>query len=632
MGEFMQYKIGTLFLFLLLTACNNYDFSNKFSVIPTSPQPGEEVQILFNASNTDLKSSDSISLIMYSYNHDILSTREFVMTKENGGWITKVTTEPDSKGFIIKFVNGDEEDNNDNKGYIVKLHNELGELLPEADAGLAVAYARWGVSAGLSRDREKAYNLFKDVFAKHPEIKSPFLSKYFYAVERVKPEEHEMAINTELSFLEAKSELTSLELGLLAKYYKVVDKVDLATKYEETLLADFPESEEAQEYYFNKINEAETALEGLTLLNEFENKFPESKFLSDAYTNAAFNLRKNKNFSELYDLLIKNPAKPELYIFYYAGTTLLENNFDLEKTTQLVKLGQERGIQELEAPQSEKPASMTMKEWKEEIKYYAGINAFVYGKALLKTDKPQLAITHLKEGVDYTTDYNNRDDINNAYVGCLIKVGEKEKAVTTLEEFISNGKSDSEMKETLKTLYVENKGSEEGFEEYLNVFETKAHGELIAKLKGEITSKPATDFELLDTKGNSVKLSDLKGKSLIVDFWATWCSPCRKSFPGMKMAVEKYADNENVEFLFVNTWENAEDKVKNANDFMKKNNYPFHVLMDEENKVVETFKVSGIPTKFIIDKNQNIRFISIGLSGSPEHIAEEIDVMLSMIE
>jgi len=116
-----------------------------------------------------------------------------------------------------------------------------------------------------------------------------------------------------------------------------------------------------------------------------------------------------------------------------------------------------------------------------------------------------------------------------------------------------------------------------------------------------------------------------------LDFWATWCGPCKASFPGMQKAVQKYANNNNVKFLFVNAWENVSDKKKNAEDFIKKNKYPFQVLLDEQNKVIDSYKVSGIPTKFIIDKAGNIRFMKVGFSGNTDQMVDEISQMISMV-
>jgi len=144
-------------------------------------------------------------------------------------------------------------------------------------------------------------------------------------------------------------------------------------------------------------------------------------------------------------------------------------------------------------------------------------------------------------------------------------------------------------------------------------------------------NEPAPAFSLEDLDGNQVSLASLKGKTFVLDFWAVWCGPCVSSFPGMKRVVEKYQDDPSVEFLFVNTWENEEDKRKNALDYITEKGYPFHVLLDTEDKVVEAFKVRGIPTKFIVDKNGNIRFTKIGYDGNDEKMIKELGLMIDMV-
>ncbi|MEL6853455.1 MAG: TlpA disulfide reductase family protein, partial [Bacteroidota bacterium] len=109
-----------------------------------------------------------------------------------------------------------------------------------------------------------------------------------------------------------------------------------------------------------------------------------------------------------------------------------------------------------------------------------------------------------------------------------------------------------------------------------------------------------------------------------------WCGPCKASFPGMQRAQDQLADRDDVAFLFIDTWENVKNKEENAAKFIEKNEYTFNVLMDNDSKVVSEFKVEGIPTKFIIGKDNRIKFKSVGYSGNDEELVNEIKMMIEI--
>ncbi|SEQ88505.1 TlpA disulfide reductase family protein [Pedobacter rhizosphaerae] len=225
---------------------------------------------------------------------------------------------------------------------------------------------------------------------------------------------------------------------------------------------------------------------------------------------------------------------------------------------------------------------------------------------------------------------------NFQYAKILMALNRNQEAYTKLEEAVKSGKANDEMSAAFKQVYIKVKGSEAGFDQYTAEIRKGILANLQQKLNKEITKTPAANFTLTDINGKKVSLSDYKGKVVILDFWATWCGPCKASFPAMQMAVNKYKDDANVQFLFIHTWEKTASPTQDASDYIKSQKYTFEVLMDNKdpetkiNKVVSDYKVKGIPAKFVIDPQGNVRFSLMGFEGSNEAAVDEISMMIDM--
>ncbi|MBS4190861.1 redoxin family protein [Bacillus sp. FJAT-49705] len=115
----------------------------------------------------------------------------------------------------------------------------------------------------------------------------------------------------------------------------------------------------------------------------------------------------------------------------------------------------------------------------------------------------------------------------------------------------------------------------------------------------------APDFELLDLEGNTVKLSDYKGKTILLNFWATWCPPCMAEMPYMEKLYNKYK-NEGFEILAVNVT-TSEKKRTNVDEFVKNNALTFTIPLDEKGTATHDYDIRVYPTSFFIDSDGVIR-------------------------
>jgi peroxiredoxin len=132
----------------------------------------------------------------------------------------------------------------------------------------------------------------------------------------------------------------------------------------------------------------------------------------------------------------------------------------------------------------------------------------------------------------------------------------------------------------------------------------------------------AADFTLPDLNGNKVKLSDYKGKVVLLEFWATWCPPCRASIPGIEKLHETYK-NKGLAVLAVSLDEGGWDTVKS---FVQKNGITYLVLRGSD-EVAEKYQVRTIPLIVILDKEGKISKRYLGF-GNEEDLEKDIKAVL----
>ncbi len=630
----MKKSVYILFLiitsiFLFQSCSKEAKIKEKFSTEPLKPKPGEEITVTYNPDSTGLKDASQVSLIAYLYSTDLDETRQVEMQKSNEGWTGKISASDSTKGILIKFKNGDDIDNNGKQGYLVRLYDEKGNVLPGSYAGYASAIYTWG-SYYLDMDRnfDSSLYYFKKDFDVNPDIKNDYMGPYLGVETKLNKDNASSIIIRELSGLYSHAD-NEKDYTVLAEWYDKADMPNRADTYKKMLEERYPQSKFVQREKYEAFYNEPDLYKKIKMLEDFESAYPQSEYLSDFYDVMAINYFEKNRYKTLKEYFENNTSKFSTYRFYSISTKMLDDNKYPQIALDIAGLGVERARKELNNPSEKKPNYQSTEEWKEDRQSMLGMNLYAYARALFTLGKLEEAEPPLNEAKELTK--GKDEEVNQLYARILVANGNTDAAKNEIEGYIKQGKATPEMKSMLKEIYTKEHGSSAGFDSYIAQFESVAKQLLVARLEKEIMKQPAPDFSLVDLDGRKVSLKSLKGKTVILDFWATWCGPCKASFPGMQKAVEQYKSNSSVQFLFINSWENAEDKKVNAKQFIEEHNYPFHVLLDNDNKVIEDYRVSGIPTKFVVDGNGNIRFMKVGFSGNIDEMVDEISTMISMV-
>jgi peroxiredoxin len=120
--------------------------------------------------------------------------------------------------------------------------------------------------------------------------------------------------------------------------------------------------------------------------------------------------------------------------------------------------------------------------------------------------------------------------------------------------------------------------------------------EALSKLEAADASRQQADFTLSDLQGKPWHLRDLRGKVVLVNFWATWCPPCRKEMPDLQALYEKYKDQG---FVVVSI---SDEQAAKVQPFITERKITYPVLLDPGRKVNDLFQVEGIPKSFVYDR------------------------------
>ncbi|MCC8425964.1 TlpA disulfide reductase family protein [Mucilaginibacter sp. UR6-11] len=592
------------------------------------PEVEKKVSFTYDSAGTAVAGQKDMSAIVYFFDNKLYPAKDVSLTPSGKAFKGVLEIPASAKAFLIKIVAGDKTDNNNGAGYIYQVFKGK-QPVPGAYAMQGFILAGTGNNiSGVKQDMKKSLDLYKKEFELHPDIEKDYASPYYYYLFRV-PEYKTLADN-KLNGLKKSS--NEKDLLLAVDLLNATKQTTIADSLKAAISTNFPNGTGARNNLIVAVMKEKNPAIKEELYKAYKVKYATGDEENDERlkTRLAEAYLFNGKLDDFRRVEATLKSKQDLIL------PLNDVAYDLAKKGERLTDAEELSRQSLDMvrPLIEKPQVMSFiapSQVQRNNKVYNAMFEDTYAYILFRQNKFNEALPH-----EEAARAGGRGE-TETYVLILDALGKTDEVIKVAGESVKSGWTTDVIKEKLKKNYIAKNGTD-SYDKFLTDLLKQAREEARTKLAASMINKPAPDFELKDLDGNPVSLKSLKGKTVVVDFWATWCGPCKASFPGMQMAVNKYKDDPNIKFLFVDTWETGADYITGVKKFIADNKYTFHVLVDEKNdagkqaKVVNDFGVTGIPTKFLIDKNGNIRFKYVGYSGSSDKVADEVSDMLELTQ
>ena len=617
---------------LLFAQNSNLTLSDNY------PSANEKISIAYKAAGTPIAGKTDIGAQVYFIGAKDGPPIDLDLKAQGSTWNGEFTIPDSTRAFFVKVFSGDEVDNNNDKGYIFLIHKDKKPVEGAyGTRGFILASGFGTYMAKIKKDDDAALASFQKEQELYPTSERTEMYYYLLLAKKKDPRSSAL-VNEKIASLE-KSDKEKDQILASNILYSVKGKAAYDS-LKAMIMKRFPDGESVR-------SDAELAFYKEKLLARKDSLFKAyiSKYPEKPNDQRSFYDYARIQLTSLY-LKSGDVAKSNEYVAQVKNKLNLAGDYNNvawqwalkgEKLDEAEKLSR----QSLDIIQDaiKKPVASPYNSVKTQLKNNEGaydMYADTYAFILYKEKKYEEALKYQQPVYKHNT--SNNSETNEHYVLILNALGKYAESKTVIEKAMKAGKGSQILTDELKKAYVGLNGNETGYDQYaagLTDISKKLKREELMK---QMINKPANAFTLKDLEGNTVSLAALKGKTIIVDFWATWCGPCKASFPGMQLAVNKYKDDPTVKFLFVDTWEHDANYIDGVKKFITDNKYTFNVLLDEKNadgkqaKVVSKFldDSDGIPTKFIIDKEGNIKFKVVGFGGSTDALVEEVSAMIDL--
>jgi thiol-disulfide isomerase/thioredoxin/tetratricopeptide (TPR) repeat protein len=607
-------------------------FAQIFAVNPVQPKIGDRLTMTYDpqAPSAALKGAATAKAeAMLMFGADLPILVEVPLAKNGSVFTGTFELKNDAARLIIfRVVSGADQDNNGGNCWFTMVYGGDGKPLENAclQAGLFV-----GGNGIMEFKHEKnypaAYAAFKQEKESYPSNWRVYTTEWSVMMRENKAEETKAKIKAALDSYYDRFKGNEDAVASALYWFDQTGQKDRGESLKKEIMEKNPKGPVAEGARRTAVYQERDAVKRADLLEKFLADFPQKGMMLDNMLSTLVSSYASARQPEKALAAIDRMASPNPNMLNSIAWGWIEKGENLDQAVAIAK----KGVDLASNPSSTaRPSYLSDQQWKEQSEYGLGMLLDTYAFGLYQQGKYAEAEKAFAES--YRTTKGEQPEITERLLMTYNRNGKFAETMTVGKQAIESGRSSDKVLEYFKEAYTKQSGSDRGFDEMIASAKMAGAKQVQEKVARSRVNKPAVQFALKDVEGKTIKLSDLKGKVVVVDFWATWCGPCKMSFPTLQKVYEKYKSHPQVAIYALDTWENVGGKEKEelVKKFLADNKYTFPVLYDEG--MVDKYGVEGIPTKFIIDKKGEIAFKSVGFNNADEMMSElttQIDMLVA---
>jgi len=620
------------FLFLIIIAGGvlaGASAGERALFAPMQPSRGTVLSIAYDPAGTPLQSAESaLAEVLVVRETDTPVLRTVPLGRDAGQWSGSVRIpEVDVTLLLVQFVADDRVDDNDGNAWLLMVHNQDGKPVRGAHLARATVLQRAEYfNFRHERDTDGMQRALALEQALYPENWRASIMSWGLLMRSPGGEEAAQIVKRQLDTVYARENGHQATVAELLPWFEQSGQIDRAERIRSAAIAEDPQGPVAMATARSSVSQERDPAARLEKAREVLGLYPWSDRDYDALVALQVSAHTRLGQYEEAARTARSSRHPSGSLYNSIAWPLVEKGERLAEAVEWARTGVDLIRAQSEA---DRPAYLSERSWRSSRAMQLGMILDTYALGLFKMGRFREA-----EGA-----YAEADSLFDGAVAetaerlaeTYLKNGKAAEALEVARRMILTGTTTDSTLSVYREAYITHSGSAASMDQDLQQLRSAAADRLKAELLRTRMATPAPVFALQSLDGSTVSLEKLRGRVVILDFWATWCGPCKMSFPYLQRFYDRHRENDAIAPFAVNTWEReqGEKRQRTVRKFLADNRYTFPVLFDET--AVEQYGVEGIPTRFVIDQEGMIRFKSVGFEGGEKMLTQmglQIELLL----